>query len=164
MDARGGSNVSNSGMITLRRAAVAALVLFLVAQVVPFGRAHSNPPVVEEPSWDQPRTRELFFLACKDCHSNETAWPWYSQIAPLSWLVQRDVNEGRSEFNVSEWGRAKNEGDEAAGHVRDGEMPPWFYLPAHPEARLSESEQAELIEGLIATFGEESDHGEPHDH
>jgi len=99
-----------------------------------------------------------------DCHSNETEWPWYSSVAPISWLVQHDVEEARSHFNVSEWGRAKNHGDEAAKEVRDGEMPPWFYRPAHPEARLSDAERQELIAGLVATFGdEEAEAGHAHE-
>ena len=69
---------------------------------------------------------------CKDCHSNETEWPSYSNIAPSSWLAQYDVDEGRSEFNVSEWGRAENKGDEAADEVREGDMPPWYYLRPTP--------------------------------
>jgi len=73
---------------------------------------------------------------CKDCHSNETDWPWYTNIAPLSWLAQYDVDEGRSEFNVSEWGRAKNKGDESASEVREGDMPPWYYLPTHLKPAL----------------------------
>ena len=54
----------------------------LALQLAPYGRQHDNPEVVREPEWDQPRTRELFFRACRDCHSNETSWPWYSSIAP----------------------------------------------------------------------------------
>ena len=126
----------------------------LLIQLVPYGRDHSNPPVTAEPEWDAPETRELFFRACKDCHSNETIWPWYSSIAPMSWLVTRDVTEGRSHFNVSEWGREENHGEEAADLVRDEEMPPWFYLPAHPEAQLSEEDRKAIVAGLRATFGE----------
>jgi hypothetical protein len=118
--------------------------------------------VRREPDWDRPRTRELFFRTCRDCHSNETSWPWYSHVAPASWLVQHDVEEGREHFNVSEWGREDNEGDEAAELLREGEMPPWFYLPAHPEALLTDAERRELVAGLVATFGEED--GERHDH
>jgi mono/diheme cytochrome c family protein len=146
----------------MRRIQVALLALMglglglgLAVQLVPYGRGHENPAVVREPDWDRPSTREIFFRTCKDCHSNQTAWPWYSFVAPASWLVQRDVDEGRSHFNVSEWGREENHGDEAAEMVRKTEMPPWFYLPAHPEARLSETEREELIAGLVATFGEE---------
>jgi mono/diheme cytochrome c family protein len=132
---------------------------------VPYGRDHANPPVSAEPAWDRPETRETFFRACKDCHSNETEWPWYGAVAPVSWLLQHDVDEGREHFNVSEWGRKKNDGDEAAEMVREGEMPPWFFLPAHPEARLSAAEQRAFVAGLVATFGDEAagDH-EEHDH
>lgn len=144
-------------MNLLVRAALAAIVLFVLIQLVPYGRDHENPPVVAEPAWDSPRTRELFFRACKDCHSHETVWPWYGSIAPASWLLQRDVEEGRSHFNVSRWGQGKQEADEAASMVRKGEMPPWFYLPAHPEARLTDPEQQELIRGLVATFGDEKE-------
>lgn len=140
------------------RIALVAIALLVLAQLVPYGRDHTNPPVIAEPAWDAPRTRELFFRACRDCHSNETVWPWYASIAPASWLLQWDVDEGRSYLNVSQWGRGKQEGEEAAHMVRRGEMPPWFYLPAHPEARLSEPEKQELIRGLVATFGDEDEH------
>ena len=74
---------------------VAAVGLLLVAiQFAPYGRAHTNPPVRREPSWDTPANRELARRACFDCHSNETAWPWYTSVAPVSWLAQRDVDEG----------------------------------------------------------------------
>ncbi len=133
-----------------------ALGLFGLAQFVPYGRDHANPPVTAEPSWDSPRTRELFFTACKDCHSNETHWPWYASVAPASWLVYRDVAEGREHFNVSRWGTGRQEAEEAALLVRTGEMPLWFYLPAHPQARLSEADKEILMRGLIARFGEEA--------
>ena len=83
-------------------------------------------------------------------------------MAPASWLTQVDVSFGRKVFNVSEWGRTtgENEGDKAAGEVREGKMPPFFYLPAHPEAKLSTDEKAELVKGLAATFGEEKKAGE----
>lgn len=132
--------------------------LAVLIQFVPYGREHTNPEVVSEPRWDSPRTRELFMRACGDCHSNETKWPWYSGIAPISWLVAYDVDEGREHFNVSMWGvQEENEGEEAAEEVREGEMPPWAYLFAHPEARLDEAEKRELIEGLVRTFGEKKD-------
>jgi hypothetical protein len=136
------------------RLVIAAFALLLLIQVVPYGRNHTDPPVQREPRWDSPRTRELFFRACENCHSNETKWPWYSNVAPASWLVQSDVDEGRSLFDVSEWGRSRNNGTKAAGELREGDMPPWYYLPAHPEARLSPAEKEELIRGLTATFGE----------
>ena len=68
---------------------------FILIQFVPFGRDHTNPPTSKEPAWDSPETKALIRRACFDCHSNETTWPWYSNVAPVSWLTQRDVNGGR---------------------------------------------------------------------
>ena len=65
---------------------------FALTQVVPYGRNHTNPAVVYEPDWDSPETRALAERACFDCHSNETTWPWYSTIAPISWLTQATAN------------------------------------------------------------------------
>ena len=139
---------------------------FVVIQAVPYGRDHDNPPVIAEPAWDSPQTRELAVRACFDCHSNETVWPWYSNVAPVSWLVQRDVDEGRSELNYSEWNRPQ-EGEESAETVRERSMPPRVYLLTHPEARLNDSQLAALASGLAATFGDEGgdegDEGEEDD-
>lgn len=131
--------------------------LGLLIQLVPYGRDHSNPAVVAEPNWDSPRTRELFFRACADCHSNETVWPWYSHIAPVSWLVQHDVEEGREYLNVSQWGQGEQEAEEAAEEVEEGNMPIPAYLITHPEADLAPAEKEELIRGLETTFGEEQE-------
>lgn len=81
-------------------------------------------------------------------------WPWYSNIAPVSWLVQHDVDEGRQKFNVSVLSRGS---DEAAEKVADGKMPLAIYTLLHPEANLSVSEKQELIQGLRATFSGESE-------
>jgi Haem-binding domain len=145
-------------------AALAALGLAI--QLVPYRRPASNPPVLGEPAWNDERTRELFYRACKNCHSHETEWPWYSAVAPSAWLVRWDVDEGRSHFNVSAWGHAKNEhADEAASAVRDDWMPPWYYRPLHPEGQLSPSERQDLIAGLAATFGDaEAETGSAHEH
>lgn len=129
---------------------------FLLIQLVPYGRNHSDPPVVAEPQWDSPQTRELAQRACFDCHSNETMWPWYSNIAPVSWLVQRDVEEGREHLNFSEWGRGHEEADEMAEVIYEGSMPPSYFLITHPEARLSEAEKQTLAGGLTAVGGGES--------
>lgn len=127
-----------------------------VIQFIPYGKTHVNPPVVAEPQWDSPGTKELFFRVCANCHSNTTTWPWYSTVAPVSWLIQHDVDEGREHFNVSMWGEQKvNKGHDAAEEVEAGEMPPWVYVMGHPEAKLSESERAEFVQGLTATFGGE---------
>lgn len=134
------------------------ILIAIAIQFIPYGKNHANPPVIAEPEWDSQQTRDLFVRTCADCHSNETKWPWYSLIAPLSWLVQYDVEEGREHFNVSMWGvQKKNEGNEAKEEFEEGEMPPWFYVLLHPDAKLSESERQTLSNGLVATFGEEED-------
>ena len=140
----------------LSKIVIGVLVLGAAIQFVPYGREHSNPPVTLEPDWDSAKTRELFFRACRDCHSNETVWPWYSNVAPVSWLVASDVYEAREHLNVSDWGRPIQDGDEAAEMLREGEMPLWFYLPLHPRARLSDADRERLIAGLERTFGSDS--------
>jgi mono/diheme cytochrome c family protein len=144
-------------MKTLRKILIGLVVLFVVIQLVPYGRAHTNPAVTGTPKWDSARTQELFKRACADCHSNETVWPWYSNIAPVSWMVQKHVDDGRRQFNVSVWGTAgtNREARSAANNVRQGSMPEPTYLPAHPEARLTDAEKQDLINGLVATFGDE---------
>ena len=142
----------------MKKAGIAIVLIFVLIQLIPYGRDHTNPPTVQEPQWDTPKTRELFMRACANCHSNETKWPWYSNVAPVSWLVQHDVDEGREHFNISMWQhQKKNKGDEAAEELREGEMPPFMYLLAHPEAKLTDNEKQQLIQGLVNTFGEEDD-------
>ena len=125
------------------------VVLFLVIQFLPIGKDHTNPPVLSEPNWDTPATRELAQHACFDCHSNETVWPWYSKIAPVSWLIWFDVQEGRARMNFSEW---KDGGSQDIGEIveilQEGEMPPFQYLLMHPEARLSQADKQALITGF----------------
>jgi hypothetical protein len=139
---------------------LACLIVICIAVPLIFLRGeHTNPPVMAEPQWDSLRTRELFFRACGDCHSNETVWPWYSNVPPVSVLIQNDTLEGRAQFNVSEWGRPENEGGESAELLQSGEMPPRMYLLMHPSASLNASEKQELLQGLIATFGGEGGEG-----
>jgi len=138
------------------RLGIGLLVLLAGIQLVPYGRDHDNPPVVKEPTWNAARTRELAVRACFDCHSNETVWPWYSHVAPISWLVQRDVDEGREELNFSEWNRSFHEAHEAGKLVRKKKMPLGIYLVTHPEGRLTDAEREELARGLDATLGTEA--------
>jgi hypothetical protein len=133
---------------------LALVVGFGAIQLVPYGRDHTNPPLGTEPAWDSAATRATAVAACFDCHSNQTIWPWYSSIAPVSWLVQRDVDEGREELNFSEWGRSQ-EGGESAEAVSEGNMPPFSYTLMYPEARLSAADREAFIRGLVATFGGE---------
>lgn len=140
----------------------AIAILFLVGvlgllliQLVPYGRDHTNPAVVSEPAWDSPATRATAVMVCFDCHSNQTVWPWYSNIAPMSWLVQHDVDEGRKHLNFSTW--TAGQGAAAPTMVSSDKMPPFQYMLAHPETRLSEADKAAFIEGLTATLNAPAD-------
>jgi mono/diheme cytochrome c family protein len=147
----------------LNRVAYTGLGVIIAMQLVPYGRDHKNPSSRKEPQWDSPQTRELVVRACFDCHSNETRWPWYSNIAPVSWLLQHHVDEGREHLNFHEWDKPQKHAHEAAHEVEEGEMPMWSYLLLHGEAELPDEEKQALMRGLEATFGKEdegAEHGE----
>lgn len=135
----------------LKYTLIAIVGIFVLIQFIPVER--TNPPVTANPPWDSPQTKELAKRACFDCHSNETKWPWYSYVAPASWLVAKDVNDGRRHFNVSV--EKMGEAPEAAEAVEQGFMPMPIYLPLHPEAQLTPEEKQALIIGLSKTFGTE---------
>ena len=135
------------------RIGVGFLGTLLAIQLAPYGRDHSNPPITGEPTWDAAETRALARRACFDCHSNETEWPAYASMAPASWLVQHDVDEGRAVLNFSEWPRPQAEAKEAPEEVADGEMPPLAYTLVHAHARLNAADRDRLVQGLAKTLG-----------
>jgi hypothetical protein len=141
--------------MTLNKILLMAVVGTIALQVVPYGRNQANPPVVKEPAWDLPATRALVKRVCFNCHSHETAWPWYAKIAPVSWLIYHDVTEGREELNFSQWHDGKLQG-ENPGYIRlkvlANTMPPIQYRLMHPEARMNAAEKQQLIDGLTATI------------
>jgi len=136
------------------------IVLALVGiQFVPVDR--TNPPVTSDikPPGD---VRQILRTACYDCHSNETKWPWYSYIAPMSWRISEDVEHGRSEMNFSEWGELppgerEHLRREIWEEVEEGHMPLPLYVRFHPAARLNPGEQ----EILASWSSEASDELEP---
>jgi len=132
------------------------LIGAVAIQLVPYGHSHENPTKTVEPMWNSPQTRQLFKRACFDCHSNETVWPWYSNIAPVSWLVQNDVDGGREHLNFSEWDRPSRHAKDVADEVSHGDMPPGIYLPMHPEAKLTNDEIKALLDGAEKTLGPQS--------
>jgi hypothetical protein len=132
--------------------------LFVVIQLVPVGRDHTNPPVKAEPPWTSPDVRALAVRACFDCHSNETKWPWYSNVAPVSWLVSHHVDEGRDELNFSEWDKPQRHAKDAAEELREGEMPMPPYVLLHAEAKLTDAEKKQLADAFVAMFGEGEKH------
>lgn len=135
---------------------IAAMVaVWLLAQFVSLVAFRpTNPPVVAEPQWDSPQTRALAQRACFACHSNETVWPLYSYVAPSSVLVVHDVQEGRQEFNFSEWTTRKRlpSARKLNEEIAAGSMPPATFLLLHPEARLTDQEKQQLMRGFEATL------------
>lgn len=147
------SKLTNIRLLTVIFAAT--LGTMVIIQVIPYGRAHSNPPITGEPEWATPRTRELMVRACFGCHSNEVKYPSYASVAPISWVVQSHVDEGRQSVNYSEFDKGQRRAKNTVLAVTSGFMPPSYFTQfgRHPEAKLSQAEMAELIAGLKATPG-----------
>jgi len=133
-----------------RIAGIIILLILVGIQLIPIDR--TNPAVSREVQWDSPATRELAQRACFDCHSNETVWPWYSYVAPVSLRVADHVQEGREHLNFSAWDQPNVDLEEVVENIERGEMPLSDYLLMHPEAKLSDSEKQALLDGLKATF------------
>jgi hypothetical protein len=134
-------------------------VLVVVFVLLQFANpAHTNPPVVNDllaTNAPSPQVAAMLHTACYDCHSHETRWPWYSHVMPMSWLVVKDVNDGRDALNLSDWPAGKPE--RAAKRLEDmseeigyGEMPPKKYTAIHTDARLTDSQRKELTDWLDA--------------
>jgi len=131
----------------IRRGAIGAVALFAVIQLVQPER--SNPPVesdVEAP----PKVREILRRACYDCHSNETKWPWYAYVAPVSWLVADHVEEGRGDLNFSRWPKFDfRKQDDIFEDIRKqigkDRMPLRSYRILHAEARLGDQDRRTLL-------------------
>ena len=134
----------------LVRGVVGGLVVFGALQLVPYGWWHENPPVTADAPWPDAASAMLARQACYSCHSNETDWPVYSYIAPMSWLVRKDVEAGREELNFSEWDKDADRADDAAEAVASGYMPPTRFTVLHPDARLSDDEIAKLVSALTS--------------
>jgi hypothetical protein len=136
----------------LKLALLAGLALLLLIQVVPYGHAHSNPPVTRAAKWPPGPGQQIAEAGCYDCHSNLTGWRWYSNVAPASWLVQHDVEDGRSALDFSEWDKPQPDASEVAGMVTSGEMPPLQYRLIHPAARLSSAERKQLAAAIVRLY------------
>ena len=133
-----------------RKIALFILVAFALIQLIP---VHRSNPAIESEIIAPPEIQNILRKSCYDCHSNETVWPWYSKVAPVSWLLTSDIDEGRNEVNFSTWGNynAKRQTKmlkESLEEVSENEMPPWSYLLMHKNAVLS-AEERELFRKWI---------------
>ena len=128
------------------------IAVFALIQLIPYGKAHTNPAVVNAAVWDSPQTATVLRNACFDCHSNETIWPWYSNVAPVSWLNQVDVDQGRRNLNLSEWPTDKAAQQDLVNRmvrvIQNGQMPPFYYVWMHANAGLNADQKTQLIQGL----------------
>ena len=129
-----------------KKVGLGSMVAFVAIQLVTCER--TNPPVTADLR-AAADAKAILTRACYDCHSNETTWPWYSRVAPVSWLVHRDVSEGRAALNFSDWEALPAERRsklqlESGKEVAEGEMPPRLYTPLHPHAVLSSADKQEL--------------------
>jgi len=134
-----------------------AIVLIVVFLGIQFVRpARTNPPVDESQTifartQMTPQVSAILERACRDCHSNKTVWPWYTNVAPISWWLSNHVNEGRQNLNLSEWGKLDQDRQDRklrqiCDEVSDGVMPLTSYVPMHPQARLSAEDKKTLCD------------------
>ena len=126
--------------------------MLVLIQFIPVVRY--NPPVESEVPVS-PELRAVLRKACYDCHSNETIWPWYSKVAPISWLVASDVHEGREELNFSTWARYDSKRQikmfkKSWEEISEGEMPPWSYMLMHQEAAILPAERELFHKWVLA--------------
>lgn len=131
----------------------------MAAQFVRVG--HSNPAVPANPAVPDdlsapPAVKDALARSCYDCHSNQTRWPWYSAVAPFSWWIHYEVDEGRRRLNFSAWtdytsdpGTEDQKLDEIVRLIASGAMPPWYYRAMHPGARLAQGERAAITRWVV---------------
>ena len=133
----------------MKLAVIISIGVFVLIQLIPINR--DNP--ITDPDAEIKLQGEISLIiqtACYDCHSNNTQCPWYSYVAPVSWLVASDVHDGREEINFSQWNTysAKRIGrklQEIVDEVKEEEMPLPLYLITHSEADLDEAQRTVLI-------------------
>ena len=124
--------------------------LLVLIQLIPVER--DNPAVTQEVLWNAPETRALAQRACFDCHSNETIWPWYAYVAPLSIRVANHVHAGREHLNFSAWDQPNEDFEEIEEVISRNEMPLSDYLLMHTAAQLTDTEKQTLIAGFRETL------------
>jgi hypothetical protein len=157
-------------LVWLKRLSVALLLVLVAIQIIQ--PAGTNPPI--DPKREMhanlavdPAVSAVFQRSCNDCHSHRTVWPWYSHLAPVSWLAVSDVNRSRKALNFSEWTRCRPEEQqkqlsEICKEVSEGEMPGLSYTLMHQSAQLSADDVTAIcrwtrspVQGVSAATGEQ---------
>ncbi len=142
----------------LKWTVIVLVVLFLGIQLM--RPVRSNPPVDESQTIEArtqmtPQVKAIFERSCNDCHSNKTVWPWYTNVAPISWWIVGHINEARQLMNLSEWGKLDRDRQDRklrqiCDEVTDGGMPLPSYLPMHPKAKLSNQDKKTFCDWTAA--------------
>ena len=137
----------------MRRALLVGLGVLVAIQLVPVSR--DDGPGTIDAAFDvvvaPPEVKTLLRRACANCHTGATEWPWYSRVAPVSWLVAHDVHHGREHLDFATLPAAKPKKKaklfgEIAEEVDEGGMPPWYYRLVHAEARLTDAERKAIVD------------------
>lgn len=142
-----------------KRVLLGLVVVLVVAQLMPVTR--TNPPVDARTSLLAgdglpPNISAILQRSCQDCHSNRTTWPWYSHVAPVSWVVASDVNGGRRHMNLDEWGSYNLEKKQSrltkiCEELKSGDMPDTKYTLIHRGAKLTDQQRTTLCDWAEAT-------------
>ena len=140
-------------MHRIRWIVAAGAVVFVLIQLIPMSR--SNPPISQDIA-APPQIEALLQRSCYDCHSNQTRWPWYAHVAPVSWLVIRDVEQGRKHLNFSTWDKYADDPETVIRKLRNidkvmhnGSMPLWYYLRVHSEAHLNDADRQAIEDWVL---------------
>jgi hypothetical protein len=159
-------------MFTARRVLYGLIIVIALIQFVPVQR--TNPAAPDPVVFADPQAEAIARRACYDCHSNQTVWPWYANIAPVSWYVVHHVDEGRTAYNFSDVAETLANSNQhhhagedahepitvatliehASEHISEGEMPPSYYTLIHRDAVLSDADKATLIAGIKQAFND----------
>jgi hypothetical protein len=159
-------------MFTARRVLYGLIIVIALIQFVPV--QHTNPPAPDPVVFADPQAAAIARRACYDCHSNQTVWPWYANVAPVSWYVVHHVDEGREAYNFSDVAgtlanshQHHHDGEDAhepitvatliehaSEHITEGDMPPAYYTLMHNDAVLSEADKATLIAGITQALND----------
>ena len=137
---------------------ISLICLFILIQLK--RPARTNPAVDESQTIEvqtqlTPEAKDILSRSCNDCHSNKTVWPWYTNVAPVSWWIADHIKEGRQNLNLSEWAKLDRDRQDRklrqiCDEVEDGAMPLSSYLPMHPKAKLSDQDKKMLCDWTAA--------------
>lgn len=162
--------------LNFKKIALYSLIALVLMQLIRINK--NNPPVVAQNDFIQltkpdQEIASILKSSCYDCHSNEVTYPWYTNIAPISWWIKHHINEGSEHLNFSEWGtysakKTDHKLEECVEMITEGEMPMWSYTIMHSDAKLDQLQKDKLITFFnslrVNKNSEEGEHEEGEEH